>query len=1435
MTATSLEGSSTSGNDRQDGADLSAAPVVTAFLPDKGPRPEMHEGTGGQESLAGPLELTLTRDGGFIDKKTLVKILRDPNQQIVDREPRGRPMLFIDEHNQPHWRLHTSHTGRLRRLPDILYKVRNDSLSSAGTAVEMYGSDKHATGYSSTFHKDRQVAPSIVLQNPVLRAKNGWGKIKVMHTGDVIRITGDEILPGSIHNSFSRNSDESSTRGLAPIRLRTGQEAFCVSIDTANKTVDLLVKDPFSSVLAHKNDLRLNVVSGGKSGFSKFDHIPAASEDRINVTLSWGSQRDRSSIIDAELKDQQVTRTLSDSQPAPDNRPISVKSDRTNGSISAKKYELGEAKSASNTPAPLDVKRGSDLPDTAVAEGRSDQISRVASQLGEPSRTVDGSTGLVTTVRDALDVVATMSAAHSGRPGSVTTEPKLSSLASKSHADDIRTKVAPLVRPTLERAWKMSTTFTWGQLSASAAAVLKKANYSLSYRDFLLTAVKEGPDLLQIKPGQPNSKYVDRQLLLAERDIIGGAMDLSNRKSFELPAGLVADVARREGFTHDLTAALQHISGPERATVLNGVAGSGKSMVIGGLAKVVDMYNTGVADSERLRLIAFAPTHKAAEELRKKGIETVDTLYQAYKVSLKSNTIVVIDEMSMAKTIELAPIVRNVVQSTFDEAKRPKIVFVGHELQLPSVGPGDLFPEFVKKVGSFNLTKPLRQESKEWADEAQRLAEDLPANAPKAIGRFLMALHEITDEKVEEGLTEAQRGHGIEFINNLRRDDRNEGRKRDIRLIMKSVDAFYAAHPFGSRLTMAHSNDTVKAGNEHFHSRYVESEERSGQLQKFKIRATIPRTKNRQPDPVDAESPRNGLRHDDSIEIIAGDRILFNDNCLEKGIRNGVFATVNKIQAVHDRWGHPDVEITAHLDDSTELVTWRSSQFKGLTYGYMATINKSQAAGIDNTVVICDGLLDPKLFYVGVTRNKKALRMVVLNSFANGRASLVAKVGRFRPPNNALEFHSLLDNENSRWVRTSEGQAIAHEQPTLKRARSNDDELVPAIATTDRGADSTVDWSKSSKRRKLGQDPEDVVMTDGPRQASILRALVGGRASPPEQSASAGHVADASEIIFSDWDDEQTAAVENVMRQVEASTTAPRTGEVTASEPAAPVATGHVADASEITLSDWDDEQTAAVENVMRQVEASTTAPRTGEVTASERAAPAATGHVADAEEYYFSDWNVEQTEAIEKAVRRVEASTTADDLNRGAQSKQPPSLQTNRVLVSDDEGYSADTDEQVSAASRARDRGSKLSPAEATSARSDDENKRKRGEPEVDRSEVEVPAGRLTEEVGRLRKRGRCGANPSPVPKDSVVRGAPVPALDSADHTMFRETALQRVLQPAANQASMGGEPRSNAWPTRRLSRASNATTSSCTLAHSPRETTASAGKDRVPRASSR
>ena len=1311
-----------------DGAGSSLAPVAIASLLVEREQLTMREGTEGQASLAGPLELTLTRNGSFVDATNLAKILRDPDQEIVDAEPKNRATLLIDEHNKPRWSLDSNYSGRIRRLPDILYKVSNDSLSKAGAVVEMYGSDKHAELHSRAFYRDRPDAPSIVLKTPVLRAKDARGDAKRLHIGDMIRITEDENRPGGIVSHFAGNSNPAPTGQLAPLRLRARQEAFCVSINEENNTVDLMVRDPESTELTRKTGLRLSVVNGGKGGFSKFDYLPATSEDRFNVTLIWNGYSDRSPSVGAEhdvaSDTEKAGRTPPNPEQASDNTRVPVESERAHGE-----------------------------------EGG-------------------------TMVQDTLAVGATEPAALSGRPGRPIAEPTPSGSAPRSHEDDIKAKVALLVRPTLEGAWSMSATFDWQDLSESATAVLKKAKYPQSYRDFLLTAIKQGPDLLKVKPGQPGSKYIDKQLLLSERDIIEGAVDLSKQKGFELPPRLVADVARegilvdgvRLPFTSDLTAALKHVSGRERATVLNGAAGSGKSMVIGGLAEVVRRHNAGVGDNEKLRLIAYAPTHKAAEELRKKNVETVDTLYQAYKASLEPNTIVVVDEMSMAKTIELAPLVRNVMQSTFEAKQQPKIIFVGHELQLPAVGLGDLFPEIIKKVGPFNLTRPLRQETEEWADKAQDLAENLAKNPRKAIEHFLDALHEITEENVKEGLTEAQRSHGIQFVNDLGGGNPAERRARSMQLIMTSVDDFDAANLSGSRLMMAHSNDTVNAGNEHLHSRYVASEMQKGTVEKFQIRATIPKTKSRQSASVESEYSRECSKREDKIEVIVGDSILFNDNSIDKGIRNGVFATVTEIKAVHDSKGRPDVEITARLNGSTELVTWLSSEFRGVTRGDTCTVHKSQAEGRDNTAMICDGSLDANLFYVGVTRNKKALRIIVLKSFAENRTALAAKAGWFRPPNNALKFHGLLDNENSRLARAGEDQTIAHEQPTLKRARYGiDDDLVPAIETTDRDT--------GPKRRKLHQDSADVLMTDAPPQTGVSEMPAGGRVNPPEQ--------------------------------------------------ATPAATGHVADGNETDYGDFTDGEMAAAVSAARLVEPATTASRTAaEVAPPEHAAPAATGHVADSNASDHGELDEGEMAAAESATPHAEAGTTAATVDSAAQSNRLPLPQANRGPDPDDDAYFADDDEPASSTNRGRGRGSELSTVEATAARNDAPNKRKREDPELDdRSKVEVEAGDLAGEVAPPRKRAKWGASSRLVSRASLAGYAPVAIPGAADDT----ASYKPTLQHAANDVSTDEEPERASQLTRRLRRASQATTSTGTLANSSSARSTSAEEDRAPRTSSR
>jgi Ti-type conjugative transfer relaxase TraA len=101
------------------------------------------------------------------------------------------------------------------------------------------------------------------------------------------------------------------------------------------------------------------------------------------------------------------------------------------------------------------------------------------------------------------------------------------------------------------------------------------------------------------------------------------------------------------------------------------------------------------------------------------------------------------------------------------------------------------------------------------------------------------------------------------------------------------------------------------------------------------------------------------------IELAKGDRLLFLRNERYLGVSNGDFASILSIQ---------NDMITARLDRDQSVVTFSTKNYQHFTYGYAATVHKSQGGTFDNVFAFASGhLWNRFLTYVAFSRHKKYL------------------------------------------------------------------------------------------------------------------------------------------------------------------------------------------------------------------------------------------------------------------------------------------------------------------------------------------------------------------------------------------------------------------------------------------------------------------------------
>jgi ATP-dependent exoDNAse (exonuclease V) alpha subunit len=201
----------------------------------------------------------------------------------------------------------------------------------------------------------------------------------------------------------------------------------------------------------------------------------------------------------------------------------------------------------------------------------------------------------------------------------------------------------------------------------------------------------------------------------------------------------VREVAERIGapLTDEQDMALLVLTGPERATVLVGPAGTGKGVVIDATARAEQLtgretIGIAVSGSTAARL----GTDSSAFQGNTMTLEALTARANTGSVHVGPDTTIILDEAGMVDHRRLDALTELV------ERSGAKLIAVGDGKQLPSIGPGGMFDRLTKQAPTVELETIHRttdpQEQRAW--RALRAGEPERAMAHyKAQGRLHLA------------------------------------------------------------------------------------------------------------------------------------------------------------------------------------------------------------------------------------------------------------------------------------------------------------------------------------------------------------------------------------------------------------------------------------------------------------------------------------------------------------------------------------------------------------------------------------------------------------------------------------------------------------------------------------------------------------------------
>jgi conjugative relaxase-like TrwC/TraI family protein len=212
----------------------------------------------------------------------------------------------------------------------------------------------------------------------------------------------------------------------------------------------------------------------------------------------------------------------------------------------------------------------------------------------------------------------------------------------------------------------------------------------------------------------------------------------------------IGQVAERigAGFSEEQARALEIVTGPERAAILIGPAGTGKGVVIDAAARAEQLsgkrtFGVAVSGSTAQRLGQDSPA-LAGQTL------TLDALVarvERGRLQVDGRTTIYLDEAGMVDTHRLERL------SEVVERTGAKLIVVGDGAQLPSIGAGGMFErltEIVRRASLSHIRRTLEPaEQRAWADLRAGRSDKAMAYY---LARGRLHLADTRDEAVEDAV-----------------------------------------------------------------------------------------------------------------------------------------------------------------------------------------------------------------------------------------------------------------------------------------------------------------------------------------------------------------------------------------------------------------------------------------------------------------------------------------------------------------------------------------------------------------------------------------------------------------------------------------------------------------------------------------------------------
>lgn len=407
--------------------------------------------------------------------------------------------------------------------------------------------------------------------------------------------------------------------------------------------------------------------------------------------------------------------------------------------------------------------------------------------------------------------------------------------------------------------------------------------------------------------------YTNQSTLLKERDLIAGSFVRQGEDRSHLVEKL--DTGH---MSDEQVAAVRHVMSGASVTVVEGAAGSGKSV---SMSPVAELYRR-----QGKQVFAVAPTAKAAgglaEEISGEGNTLAKMLLSKFD-GVNEGDALILDEAGMVGTSDLHAFLKQAHE------KKANVILTGDRNQLQSISAGSAL-RLVAEVEGVAQISTIRRQREEWQQAASQ---------------------EFFKGKAKAGLSAYFDNGKVKWAH---------GKASTIEMLAEDWRQFSQENPEKTSLVIANKNGDVAELNQSLRQKSREM----GRLGDDEFRFDAIQQHGEEASP---------------LAISQGDRLLFRKNIRVGGqkIANSDFATITGISGKGENL-HLSIRTDRGVEVSAPLGDFRDQEGAlNMRHGYAATNYSAQGATVDQTFGLYQQGMKAESMYVMATRHRQDFQLYV--------------------------------------------------------------------------------------------------------------------------------------------------------------------------------------------------------------------------------------------------------------------------------------------------------------------------------------------------------------------------------------------------------------------------------------------------------------------------